>query len=139
MAGTKHDTGKHQLSLIPIEGLQAAADALAYGAKKYNRNNYKGGLAHSRLLDAALRHLNQYASGAPVDTESGTSHIGHAIASLSMLCYMIVNRPDLNDVTEMEKGWVSGGPEVIAARNEKSKPTRMITEAELREIVERGR
>lgn len=95
--GIKHDSNKPPLSIIPLEALELTAKSLGYGAQKYSRGNFKGGLAHTRLLDAALRHINQYASGENLDPESRESHIGHALASLSMLAYMMKHRPDLDD------------------------------------------
>lgn len=94
----KADTGKAQLSLIPVEALNEMAKALAYGAQKYGRNNFKRGHAYSRVLDAALRHLNAMASGELIDAESGNTHLSHALASLAMLAYHVAHHPNLNDL-----------------------------------------
>lgn len=96
-AGVKHDNGKAPLSLISKEAVYMTAEALAYGAKKYSSDNYKLGIEHRRLIDAALRHLYQYSEGEDIDNESGLCHISHALASLSMLAYMIKNKPELDN------------------------------------------
>lgn len=101
--GTKNDESKFQLDLIPYQALIETAKAFMYGAKKYGRWNYKNGLEHSRLINAALRHLNQYKEGEDLDEESGNSHLGHAMASIAMLIDSIKNRPDLDDRYTPEK------------------------------------
>lgn len=95
--GSKFDTGKPPISLVPREAIEAIARALQFGAKKYSADNFKGGIAYRRLLDASMRHITAYAAGETLDPESHLSHIDHALASLSMLTYMIKFRPDLDD------------------------------------------
>jgi hypothetical protein len=97
MSGTKHDTGKSRLSLIPREALFGMGDALGYGERKYGTDNYKKGIAYSRLADAAMRHLAQFMSNEDIDSESGNNHLYHALASLSMLVYMYHNKPQMDD------------------------------------------
>jgi hypothetical protein len=100
LGAKKYDSGKPQLSLVPVEALEAIASAMAYGAAKYGKNNYKLGHKWSRCLDAALRHLYALAHGEEIDPESGNTHLSHALASLSMLSYHIKHHPDLNDLWE---------------------------------------
>lgn len=85
MSGTKHDTGKAPISLIPHESLLGTAEVLAFGAKKYSANNWRGGFEWSRLMDAAMRHLVAFNSGQDLDPESGLSHIDHAAACIAFL------------------------------------------------------
>lgn len=93
----KLDDGKPPISLIPREALEQAAHALGFGAEKYSRHGFRAGLKHSRLIDAALRHILKHADGEDLDSESGVTHIGHAIASLAMLAYMVAHKPELDD------------------------------------------
>jgi hypothetical protein len=98
--GTKNDSNyleKPPLDLLTLEFLTGTAQALGYGIFKYGRHNYKGGIDHSRLIAATLRHLNQYNNGEDTDKETGLSHLAHAAASLNMLMWMVANRPDLDD------------------------------------------
>lgn len=95
--GTKLDSGKPRISLIPGEALLELTIAMTYGAKKYGEDNYKNGLSFRRLIDAAFRHLIAISDGEDVDLESGNKHVGHALASLAMLTYMMQNKPDLDD------------------------------------------
>lgn len=95
--GKKFDQGKPSVTLIPSEAILGTANALTYGAKKYGRHNYREGIAFSRLVDAAMRHLLAFIDGEDVDVESGNPHVDHAMASLAMLAYMIKNKPELDD------------------------------------------
>lgn len=95
--GRKNDLGKPQLDLIPVEALNALGEALAYGARKYDRANWAKGIQQSRLLAATLRHVSAYSSGQDLDPESGLSHVSHALCNLAFLAYMIKNRSDMDD------------------------------------------
>lgn len=97
VTGTKHDSGKPKISLIPTEAILEMATALTYGANKYSADNFKHGIKYRRLLDAAFRHLFAISAGQDVDSESGNSHLGHALASLAMLAHMMKNKPEFDD------------------------------------------
>lgn len=83
--GTKYDSGKPPVSLVPQAMLYGAARAYEFGARKYARHNYRLGINASRLLDAAMRHLSEVAEGKTVDEESGLHPLDHAAAALGML------------------------------------------------------
>lgn len=83
--GQKHDTGKPPITLLDRDFLEGTAQVMRFGAEKYNRYNWCGGISHTRLADAAMRHLIAWASGEDLDPESGLPHIDHASASLNML------------------------------------------------------
>lgn len=91
LTGLKYDKGKPQLSLVPVELLEGTARALEHGVKKYGRNNFKGGLEWSRLVDAALRHIYAFAHKEDIDADSGNQHLDHAAASLAMLMHHVKN------------------------------------------------
>lgn len=98
--GAKNDNNyleKPPLDLVTLEFLEETAKALGFGAEKYGRHNFKGGIEHSRLLAACLRHVNQYNAGQDNDPESGLSHLAHAAASLNMLVWMVKNKPELDN------------------------------------------
>jgi len=76
--GVKHDAGKPPLSLIDRTALERIAEVLDFGKQKYGAHNWRKGFALSRLLDGGLRHLNAYADGEDVDSESQLSHVAHA-------------------------------------------------------------
>lgn len=106
MSGTKHDSGKPKLSIIPTDALWGMAKALTYGASKYSLHNFRNGIHYTRLADAAMRHLTVWMEGEELDKESGNSHLDHAMASLAMLKFMSVHRKEFDDrwiKTELEK------------------------------------
>lgn len=95
--GTKLDTGKVDLSFLPTEALVGPAKVFAYGARKYARDNWRGGMPYLRLYAAILRHLTDFLEGEEFDDESGLPSIDHALCTLMMLKYMTVHRQDLDN------------------------------------------
>lgn len=95
--GSKNDSGKPRLSLVPKEAYWGMAAALTFGAQKYAPDNFKLGIDYRRISDAALRHITAFMDGEELDPESGLSHLDHALASLAMLKYMSVNVPACDD------------------------------------------
>jgi len=84
--GRKFDSGKLDYTLIPWDGLEEVVKVLEFGAKKYDRDNwrYVEG-AEKRYLAAALRHLVAYQIEQPTDEETGISHLAHAGCCLLFL------------------------------------------------------
>lgn len=95
--GLKYDNGKPPMSLIDRGALEQIAQVLAFGAQKYAAHNWRQGIAYSRLLDAALRHLYAFADGEDLDPESGLSHIAHAGCCIVFLLGMMDAHPELDD------------------------------------------
>lgn len=95
--GVKFDQGKPPMSLLDRHAMEQIALVLAFGAQKYAAHNWRKGIAYSRLLDAALRHLFAFADGEDNDPESGLSHIAHAGCCIVFLLGMIEARPDQDD------------------------------------------
>ena len=85
--GIKHDDGKIQLSILPWAPLREVTKVFMFGAKKYGRDNYKGGMEWTRLSDAALRHITDWIDGEDKDPESGLPHLAHAGCCILMLLY----------------------------------------------------
>jgi hypothetical protein len=85
VAAVKHDVDKPRMSLIPPEAEEAIARVLTHGAKKYSPENWRDGFDWSRLYDAARRHMNAFWRGQDTDTETGESHIAHALCCLMFL------------------------------------------------------
>jgi hypothetical protein len=81
----KFDAGKPPLGLISRTALEEEAKVLAFGAKKYGRENWRAGMDFTRLVDAALRHVYAFADGEDLDKETGLSHLAHARCCLAFL------------------------------------------------------
>lgn len=95
--GTKYDQGKPRITLVPVEAIKQCAAALGFGANKYGDHNFRGGIKHTRVADAAFRHLLAWTNGEDKDPESGLPHLAHAIASVAMLIWQQENKPELDD------------------------------------------
>lgn len=97
MQGIKYDDGKAPMNLLDRYALEQLASVLAHGAVKYAPENWRGGIAYSRLIAASLRHLMAVSDGEDYDQESQLPHAAHAMCSLMFLLWMMRNRPDLDD------------------------------------------
>ena len=95
--GTKNDSNKPAISLIPKDFLEETAAVFTFGAAKYGKHNFKQGIEISRTIDAAFRHLLAFNEGQDLDSESKLSHLGHAAASIAMTIYNLKNNPQLDD------------------------------------------
>lgn len=94
---TKYDGDKIELDLLPYDSLIEICRTLEFGAKKYGRGNYMKGLDIRRLINACLRHIMEFNSGADLDEESGNSHLSHAACNLIFAMWMMKNRPDMDN------------------------------------------
>ena len=84
--GVKYDSSKLRWSLLPLEALQDVVSVLEFGAKKYAPDNWKHvNNAQARYWDAAMRHLVAYKIDNKTDSETGLSHLAHAICCLLFL------------------------------------------------------
>lgn len=97
LRATKYDQGKSPCELLCPIAMQATADILAFGAKKYAPNNWKKGLAWTRVYGAILRHLFAFARGEDLDPETGLPHLDHAACEIMFLQHFYRTRKDLDD------------------------------------------
>lgn len=95
--GVKNDTGKPPVSLIYPPAVLEEARVMGFGAQKYAAHNWRKGMAHTRLSDAAMRHVLAWVSGEDLDPESGLSHLAHARCCLGILMGLIDLHPELDD------------------------------------------
>ena len=96
MSATKNDTDKPDVSLIPEIAMNELAYALMLGENKYGRYNYCKGMKITRLIAAAIRHLNKINNGEDMDPESGHSHWGNVMAC----CTMALRQIELGTITD---------------------------------------
>lgn len=102
-SGVKFDQEKPRMALLSPEGLLEEAKGMTYGAAKYGDYNWRGGIAATRYLSAAMRHIIAYTSGETVDPESGVNHLGLAKCNLGMCLQTIKDSPGLDDRFKKEK------------------------------------
>lgn len=97
LEGKKFDFGKPRMELLSPIAITEVAKVMTFGAQKYDAHNWRKGIVFSRLLGAALRHIFQYLGGETLDTESGLSHLAHAMCCLMMVLEFEVTNPNLDD------------------------------------------
>ena len=83
--GTKADTGKLPLELLPTRPLEAIARVLAFGARKYAANNWRKGISYGRVYAAVIRHCWAWWRGENIDHDSGEHHLACAACELLFL------------------------------------------------------
>lgn len=96
-AGLKADAEKPPVELLDPYAMEQVARVLAFGAIKYSRENWRGGIRYTRLYAAAIRHLWAILRGEDTDPESGLPHAAHAMCCCMFLCWMMKHRTDLDD------------------------------------------
>lgn len=101
----KMDHGKPMMELLPFRALEEVGHVLAYGATKYAPHDWRKGMAWSRMLGAALRHLSAWGAGERCDVETGRSHLAHAACCVLMLLELEAS----GEYTAHDDRW-KGGP-----------------------------
>lgn len=95
--GMKFDNEKPRMDLVDPEFIEGLAEVLTFGARKYAAHNWRSGIAFSRLIAAAYRHLGAINKGEDIDPESGKPHSYHLGCCVQFLSWMMKHRPDLDD------------------------------------------
>ncbi len=96
-AGLKLDADKPPMELLDPYALEMTAHVLRFGALKYARHNWRGGIRFTRLLGAVLRHSLAILMGQDTDPESKLPHAAHLMCCAMFLCWMMKFRPDMDD------------------------------------------
>jgi len=96
-SGARYNTGKADLSLIPLCTLEEEAHVWAYGKKKYAAWNWAKGMDWSVPLGCALRHLSSWQRGEDIDPESGQPHLAHVMCNIRMLMLYAKTYPEGDD------------------------------------------
>jgi hypothetical protein len=84
--GRKFDVGKNKYGLLPPISLDEVVKVLTFGSQKYSENNWmyvEDG--ENRYFDAAQRHMWAWKRGELTDSETGLSHLAHAVCCLMFL------------------------------------------------------
>lgn len=101
VVGVKHDTGKPQYRLLPLQQLEGVVRVLEYGVEVYAEGDWKFVPdGYKRYMDAHLRHIAQHLDGHILDDVpdkngrcSMLPHIDHAICSLIMARHFFEVQP----------------------------------------------
>lgn len=114
--GRKADQDKIPMELLPTPALEEIARVLAFGAQKYDRWNWRGGIAYSRVIGAALRHIFSWLNGEDKDPETGLSHLAHAGCCILFLLTYEKERPEWDDRYKTEKRYETLEKNIYASK-----------------------
>lgn len=102
--GTKNDSGKLRMDLLPPDVEAAWAEVLTKGAEKYEPRNWELGINFSRVYAAARRHLKDFWAGDDYDEETGLLHLAHALCCISfLLAYQLRHLDSFDDRPKLIK------------------------------------
>lgn len=107
--GIKNDSGKRQWWYLDSfwPDLEQVVSVLEYGDTKYpaaDGANWKRlDNPERRFKDAMFRHLIAYRSGEKIDSETGKSHLAHAITNALILMYFDRNAVEKYDEKTLNK------------------------------------
>lgn len=96
-AGIKHDDKKLPMELLAPDAIEGLVAVLKFGAFKYTRRNWEGGLAWGRLVGAILRHTFTFLAGKDLDEETGLPIVDHILCEAMFLSAMFRRRKDLDN------------------------------------------
>ena len=81
--GIKYDGEKPKMNLLPPKAIVEVAKVLTFGAEKYGAENWKElEDLQNRYTAGALRHIFAHMDGEKLDSETGLSHMAHALCCL---------------------------------------------------------
>ena len=87
MEGLKFDDGKLRWDLLPLDCIEDLVKILTFGANKYGVNNWQK-VEEDRYFAALMRHLVASRLGESNDSESGLSHLSHAMCNVLFLLWI---------------------------------------------------
>ncbi len=91
-SGTRQNTGKIALSLIPFHLLAGCCRVFMGGKIKYDEWNWAKGMNWSYCFDSTMRHLFKWwFCREDIDPESGEHHLDHVFCNLFMLRHYVDN------------------------------------------------
>lgn len=80
---------KLPLNLIPPLFIQMIALVLAFGAKKYAKNNWLRGMSVETVLESVKRHVQEFEEGHEYDKESRLPVLAHAACGIMFLIWFM--------------------------------------------------
>lgn len=91
---------KPSLRAVPMIAVYEMGKAMLDGMRKYGLFNWRTNAVRSDIyVDAAMRHINAWADGEEVASDSGVHHLAHAMACMAILIdaqnadQLVDNRP----------------------------------------------
>jgi hypothetical protein len=73
---------------LMLEAFVLMANVMEFGAKKYERNNWRKKPSHMcESIDSLMRHLKALLVGDTLDEDSGIHHLGHVMCNIMFIDY----------------------------------------------------
>jgi dATP/dGTP diphosphohydrolase len=88
---------KVRLDLVPAEWVMGLGEVLTFGAKKYEANLWRRGMAFSACIGSSLRHIYKWTMGEEKDPDSGLHHLLHAAVNLLFLYTYLEDKVGTDD------------------------------------------
>lgn len=97
--GDRYNEGKPKISMVleATKAINGCAQVLMKGAEKYERNNWKKGLALSGVIDSMQRHVASFLEGEDWDSETGLPHVDHILCNALFLSELFHTKKELCD------------------------------------------
>lgn len=95
--GKKLNKDKPKICLVPEEAILGAAIVFTQALDTHEPYNYRKGLFWTDLTDSLDRHMLKFKAGQEFDEDTGLPQIWHILANASMLEYMRVHHPELDN------------------------------------------
>jgi len=83
--GKRFNSGKTRHDLAPAYAQEQYARVLTMGAEKYGDDNWKKGMAWSKVIASLSRHVEAIKKGEDIDQESGLLHSAHVMCNAAFL------------------------------------------------------
>jgi len=93
----RYNETKPEWGLVDFDSLINMVRVLEYGAKKYDKYNWKKGLPYVSVIESMLRHIFAFLNGEDLDPESGLPHTGHIMCNALFLDYYWQYCKDMDD------------------------------------------
>ncbi len=102
LGATRKDGDKNQLGLISPFAIEHMGKVLTFGAKKYDRHNWRKGMDWSRCIDSLKRHMLEFEKSKDRDDETGELHMAHIMVNAMFLLEYHFTHPELDDRYKFE-------------------------------------
>jgi len=86
MEGKKYDKGKLRWDIFPLEQVEKGIEIMMQGMDNYGLDNWRG-LEDWRIYNALMRHIQNWKKGEKIDSESGKTHLAHALVNVVFLMW----------------------------------------------------
>lgn len=83
--------------LIPWEAMDEVARVYAFGATKYDDDNWRKGYSWRLSIGALIRHVKDFVIGRDKDEESGLHPLAHAVFHCLALITWATEHPEKDD------------------------------------------